>query len=720
MWILTKAQLLSNTKINQRSKSVRNVMFSDLRMLCLVSALMGTAGTFPAHAHDDNLAPAALSPAQAVGSMQTARDSVLPNVVSILVVREDFSAGEARLSLSGGTGTIVRADGYVATNAHVTDNGKRFKVVLNDSREFPAVLVGVDAVSDLAVLKIVAPGVKFSFSEFSNDLSELKPGDEVIAMGAPWGMRDSLSKGVINNVNRLLVSLFEDEADYEQSLNESQLTARYYAWIQHDASISPGNSGGPLVDMQGRVVGVNTRGNIFGGDMAFSIPAPIARKVVDTIIADGAVTRSDFGFGVRSLRGSGFQQGALVSNVDRGSNAERVGLKPGDRILKISGAAISLVEPEDIPNFRRTLAERPVGSSLDFQIIRAGKTLSLKVKSVEQIDAKPKEVEVPNWGISVVQLTPNVARTRYFDSTKGVLVQGMRPGGPGNTAQPALQAGDRITHVNQVEVRDLAHFEAIVGPALLGSSLDATAVSIKIDRQSAQLLSLLTPAPKRLLAPSNPELDKAWAGWEIQPVPATLAKGIGYAEAGFRITRIYPDSPAAKAKLVVGDLITATNGIAVKPSGLKETSALDLRVRNAEMDQAFKVSILRAGAKLEVPVKLSEEPLSVSKAERRWNERLSLTLRALTYFDRMERKLKSGQNGVVLERVESGGFGGLAHLREADLLVSLSGRTVSDLTSFDAALAAAEKAGEAKLSFLVMRGTDTRLLFVDAPWREVQ
>ena len=165
------------------------------------------------------------------------------------------------------------------TNAHVTENGRRFRVVLNDGREFRARLRGDDPISDLAVLRIEAPaGTRFGFARFAETIS-LQPGETVLAMGAPWGMRDSLSAGVVNNANRLMVSLFEDEADYEQSLGAEQATARYYAWIQHDAAINPGNSGGPLVDLAGRIVGVNTRGNLFGGDMAFSIPAPVARSV---------------------------------------------------------------------------------------------------------------------------------------------------------------------------------------------------------------------------------------------------------------------------------------------------------------------------------------------------------------------------------------------------------------------------------------------------------
>ena len=682
-----------------------------LTLSCALAIALGAGGL--------QAKPPALDTLNA-NSMAVARDAVLPHVVSILVVRQDFAAGEARLSLSGGTGTIVSADGFIATNAHVTENGTRFRVVLNDQREYPAVLVGTDPISDLAVLKLQAPaGVRFGFATFANDLSTLKPGDTILAMGAPWGMRDSVTAGVINHVSRLMVSLFEDEADYEQSLNATQSTARYYAWIQHDASISPGNSGGPLVDLSGRIIGVNTRGNMFGGDMAFSIPAPIAAEVVQALIKDGKVTRSDFGFNVRSLRGTDLLEGVLISGVDRESPAEKAGLKPGDLLLSVDGKPITLAQPESVPDFRRSLAERPVGSTVKLSVKRGQQTFEFAVASVSQVDQKPDEQEIAHWGISVGEITPDVVRTRYLDSAAGVLVAGLRTGGPAGTAQPPLQLGDRITHVNAKAVTAMRDFKIAAGslPEASENQAEPEAVTLSVDRSGNRLLVLLTPAPKRIIPPVNPELSKAWAGWEVQPIPGTLAKQLELAEAGFRITRIYPKGPAKAAGLQVGDLIIATGDNPVKPSGLKETSALDLRVRNALLSEPFEITILRAGKRQTQNLSLSEKPNPVETVDRLWNDALSTQLRSLTFFDRIERKLKASQNGVVVERVENGGYGGLAHLREGDLLVRLGDQDVSDLASFTKALAAAQASQVAKLSFLVMRGTGTRLLFVESPWK---
>jgi serine protease Do len=161
--------------------------------------------------------PAATADANRIAQ---ARDHVLPVVVSILTVRQDYRQGEPSLSVSSGSGTIVSAQGHIATNAHVVENGKSFRIVFADGRELPAKLVGVDTLSDLAVLQVQPPAPEtFHYAEFARTL-DLEPGDTVLAMGAPWGLSNSMSAGVVNNPRRLLVSLFDDEAEYEKSVKE--------------------------------------------------------------------------------------------------------------------------------------------------------------------------------------------------------------------------------------------------------------------------------------------------------------------------------------------------------------------------------------------------------------------------------------------------------------------------------------------------------------------
>src|SRR5688572_20137407 len=310
-------------------------MRTELRRTLVVLAALLLA-PLPAAAQDAPATVPATAPASPV-SIAAARDRVLPVVVSILAVRQDYRQGEPVLSVSSGSGTVVSPRGHIATNAHVTRNGRSFRVVFGDGRELPAKLVGTDTLSDLAVLKIEPPKPEtFRYAEFAETL-DLRAGDTVLAMGAPWGLSNSMSAGVVNNPQRLLVSLFDDEAEYEDSLGEDEPTGRYYAWIQHDAAIAPGNSGGPLVDLRGRIVGVNTRGMISGGDLAFAIPGPEAGRVVRALIADGRVQRVNLGFRLRSLKGTAHTRGVLVNSVERDSAPEKAGLRAGDRVLAING-----------------------------------------------------------------------------------------------------------------------------------------------------------------------------------------------------------------------------------------------------------------------------------------------------------------------------------------------------------------------------------------------
>ena len=156
----------------------------------------------------------------------------------------------------------------------------------------------------------------------------------------------------------------------------------------------------------------------------------------------------------------------------------------------------------------------------------------------------------------------------------------------------------------------------------------------------------------------------------------------------------------------------------MRPSGIKETQALDLRIRNASTTEDLQVQLWRGDQALERRLRVIEQPLTIEASERRWNAELSITVRDLTVFDRVQRSLSKDQQGVVVERVENGGYGGLAHLKEGDLIVRVDGAEVAHVADLELQLAAARSASRGKLSLMVMRGADSRLLFVDPPWKD--
>ncbi|HEX4852610.1 PDZ domain-containing protein [Arenimonas sp.] len=664
----------------------------------------------PVAARQDASARVRASDADRIGA---ARDRVLPVVVSILTVREDHQQGEPVLSVSSGSGTVVTPQGHIATNAHVTQNGKSFRVVFADGRELPARLVGTDTLSDLAVLQALPPKPEtFAHAEFA-DVLDLQPGDTVLAMGAPWGLSNSMSAGVVNNPRRLLVSLFDDEADYEDRLGVDEPTGRYYAWIQHDAAIAPGNSGGPLVDLSGRIVGVNTRGMIFGGDLAFAIPGPDARDVVRALVADGRITRAQFGFRLRSLKGTGLDRGVLVNAVERGSVAEKAGLRAGDRILTLQGEAVDARQPVDVPALQRRIAELPAGEALRLGIDRDGRRSELRLLADAQAEDPGEERAFAPFGVSLKPLTPAMGRRRNLDGAEGLLVTGVRPGGPAAIARPGLAPGDVIRRVGGRPVRTLAELDAVAGaPSPSGGPL-----VVEFQREAEQRLAVLVPIHGDRLRTPLPELAKAWSGVEVQPVTASLARDLGLQATGYRIIRVYPGSPLAAAGARVGDLLTGINDTPLRAANETAADGYHQRVRDLPIGSEAVFQALRDGKPRSFEVTLGESPVNTSGLRTLALAKLRAQLRELGFYDRAARRLPASRQGVVVDGVEPGGPAGLAHLQGGDIIISLAGEDVRDPPGLAAALdAALAKGNGSVIPLQVIRGGETRILYLERYW----
>ncbi|MCX7033876.1 MAG: PDZ domain-containing protein [Arenimonas sp.] len=657
-------------------------------------------------------APAAVRASDAE-RIAAARDRVLPVVVSILTVREDHVQGEPVLSVSSGSGTVVTAQGHIATNAHVTENGRSFRVVFADGRELPARLVGTDTLSDLAVLQALpAAPETFAYAEFSRQL-DLQPGDTVLAMGAPWGLSNSMSAGVVNNPRRLLVSLFDDEADYEDRLGADQPTGRYYAWIQHDAAIAPGNSGGPLVDLSGRIVGVNTRGTLFGGDLAFAIPGPDAGEVVAALVAKGRIERTHLGFRLRSLKGTGLKDGVLVNAVERGSAAEKAGLLAGDRILTLQGETVRALQPVDVPALQRRLAELPVGAAVALGIDRAGKRSEIRLTAQRLPDDRIEERAFTPFGLSLAEMTPALSRRRNLDETSGLIVTGIRPGGPAAIARPALAQGDVILRVNGKPVASHASLDAVAGLP----PTDGKPLVIEFQREAEQRIAVLAPIHGDRLRTPLPELAKAWAGVEVQPVTASLARDLGLAAPGFRIIRTYPGSPLAAAGARVGDLLTTLDGEPLRAANENSADGFHQRVRDLPIGSTARFEALRDGKPQVFSLALAESPINTSGLRTLALSRLRAQLREIGFYDRAARRLPASQSGVVVDGVEAGGPAGLAHLAGGDIIISLGGEPVRDLTGLAQALERALAKGNGSVVPLqVVRGGETRILYLERYW----
>lgn len=252
-----------------------------------------------------------------------------------------------------GSGFIVRQDGYLLTNAHVVQGASRIKVTLNDKRSFDAKVVGTDTFSDLAVLKIEATGLPVIEMGTS---STLRPGDFAIAIGSPVGLDHTVTLGIISAVGRTMV-------DVNGNIN----------FIQTDAAINVGNSGGPLLNLRGEVIGINTAVRTDAQNIGFSIPIDIAKNVVTELIANRKISRPWLGIGMEQLDGPilkslGLQEtvkGVLVVKVWNGSSAANAGVERGDVLQKIEGKSVTT--PKEVQDIVRA---SKVGQTLHFMVLR--------------------------------------------------------------------------------------------------------------------------------------------------------------------------------------------------------------------------------------------------------------------------------------------------------------------------------------------------------------
>ncbi len=378
-----------------------------------------------------------------------------------------------------GSGFLIDAGGIVVTNNHVVSNASEIKVTLSDGKEFSAELIGVDEKTDLAVLKVETETALPAMSWGDSDKSRV--GDWVLAVGNPFGLGGTATVGIISARGRDIGS------------------GPYDDFMQIDAPINSGNSGGPLFDADGNVIGVNTA--IFspnGGNVGigFAIPSNIAREVVAELRENGTVERGWLGVMIQPVTpdvaeslGLDEPKGALVADVTPDSPAEKAGVRQGDIILGFDGREI-----EKMRDLTRVVADAEIGDSTRVDVWRGEKKIDLKVKVGEmprQVAANTHRGETPNddagvelgaLGLTLATLDER-ARTELGLSgeTKGVVIAGVD--GDKDSAEKGLRPGDVITHVNQAPVDSPADVVKAVEKA---ESSKRKSVLLLIDRQGEQ------------------------------------------------------------------------------------------------------------------------------------------------------------------------------------------------------------------------------------------
>jgi serine protease Do len=337
-----------------------------------------------------------------------------------------------------GSGFIINGDGYILTNNHVIQNATEISVRLGDGREFKATVVGRDSKSDIALIKIDASGLPVIPL---GDSERLEVGEPVMAIGNPFGFNQTVTTGIVSAKGRFL-----GEGPYDN-------------FIQTDASINRGNSGGPLINTNGEAVGINTA--IFsptGGSVGigFAIPIAMAKEVLPQLKERGTVTRGWLGVAIQPVtpelaRTFGLKQpeGALVSDVIDGSPAESAGVQQGDVIVEFDGKPVK--SSAELPHI---VAGTGVGKEVTMKVMRDGAEVPLRVKvgelKDEQVAAAVSSSTRSRLGIEVHQLTPEISRRFGIKDSKGVVITRVEPDSPGEEA--GLRMGDLILEINRTKV----------------------------------------------------------------------------------------------------------------------------------------------------------------------------------------------------------------------------------------------------------------------------
>jgi len=369
-----------------------------------------------------------------------------------------------------GSGFIVSQDGYIITNNHVVEDADQIKVKLANGKEYDAKVVGRDPKTDLAIVKI--DGVKDLHPLSLGNSDDLKVGSWVVAIGSPFGLEQTVTQGIVSGKGRVIGS------------------GPYDDFIQTDASINPGNSGGPLINMKGEVIGINAAINPNGQGIGFAIPIDMAKAIIPQLEQKGSVTRGWLGIGIQEITPAlekSFnlkeKEGVLVADVFKGSPAEKAGIERGDVILQFDGKEVG--ESKDLP---RIVALTPVGKTVNIKLLRDGKAVECTVK-VAEMEGKTEAAQLPSrksLGITVQELTPEIARDLNLKRETGVVVTSVEPGS--SAADAGIQAGDVIQEVNRKPVKDVEDFSQRIAQA---KSQDN--VLLLIQRGQNSLFAAVTP-----------------------------------------------------------------------------------------------------------------------------------------------------------------------------------------------------------------------------------
>jgi serine protease Do len=305
-----------------------------------------------------------------------------------------------------------------------------------------------------------------------------------------------------------------------------------------------------------------------------------------------------------------------------------------------------------------------------------------------------------------------MGRRRHLDDDSGLLITGIRPGGPAAIARPKLQAGDIVRKIDGKVVSETSQLSAIAK-----SASTEKYYLFEVERDDEKMVALLKPESNDKVRIPLPELPQSWSGVEVQAVSSSLAKDMKLASPGYRITRLYPNSPLAKAGAKVGDLLTGLQGQKLKPANDAASEPFHQAVRDVVPETEVQFEAIRDAKPISFKLSFLPSPVSSAGLKTLNLSKLRAEIRELGFYDRVNEHLPVSQSGVILDGVESGGPAGLAHLQRSDIITRVAKTDITNVETLSKALDTALAAKSAALiPIIVIRGSENRVLYLDPYW----
>lgn len=634
--------------------------------------------------------------------------AIKPSLVRIHVVTVYDDQGHEAKFESAGSGVIITTEGHIITNHHVAGRAKRIVCTLANKEEIEADLVGTDPLSDISIIKLQAENeVKFPCVRFG-DSDDLTVGERVFAMGSPLALSQSVTMGIVSNTELVMPELLWP---FRFTL-EGEDVGSLVRWIGHDAAIFPGNSGGPLVNLQGEVVGINEISLGIGG----AIPGNLAQRVARELIDHGQVTRSWFGLEIQPLlQHTTHREGALVSGTIAGSPADKAGFRSGDVLVRFNDQDIHIRFLEELPAFNQLMMECPVGKAVEAVVMRNGKKVTLTAVPVDREYVLPRSVEIKEWGITARNISLFLAKEMKRDNQDGVMVTSVRPSGPCGVAKPIIASGDVIVKINDTPVKNVEDLLALTHRLIPDEDVQQS-VLVTFERRDE---SHITAVRIGLLKPmtQGEQLRKAWLGIAFQVFTADLAVSVGAPEyRGIRITQLFPGSPAERGGLKVGDVIIAVDDIPVEVSEPTDIDVFPVMIRRYDVGAKVVMKILRNGRERVVPVELGRSPVPPSEVAKFSDEHSEFVVRDIAFMDRITMKWDGQISGVIVDAVTNGGWAALANISYGDLIVEVDGRVVHDVDAFKSLMKDITDRKQSPIVLKVLRGIHYYYVEMEPTW----